>query len=178
MLTLEELNRCDAAAFAAHLGPVFEHAPWVAEAALRQRPFPSLETLHAAMLDAVRRLPEAELVAFLGLHPELAGAAARTGDMTDDSVQEQGSLALGALAPEDVARWDQLNTAYRSRFGFPFILCIRRHSRASALAAFEQRLGRSRTEELAAAVAEIAQISRLRLVLRVAEDDTVPAGGA
>ncbi|MES2184521.1 MAG: 2-oxo-4-hydroxy-4-carboxy-5-ureidoimidazoline decarboxylase [Pseudomonadota bacterium] len=168
-VTLAELNRCSAAAFADCLGSVFEHAGWVARAAAAQRPFADADALHGAMLGVLRALPEDTLVAFLCGHPELAGAAARTGSMTGDSVREQGGLALGGLPPEAAAQWDRLNAAYRARFGFPFILCIVRHSRDSALAAFGERLGRSRAEELAAAVEEIGHISRLRLALRVAE---------
>jgi 2-oxo-4-hydroxy-4-carboxy-5-ureidoimidazoline decarboxylase len=179
-VTLAELNRCSAAEFADGLGSVFEHAGWVARAVAGHRPFADVDALHDAMLGAVRSLPEDALVAFLCGHPELAGAAARTGTMTDDSVREQGGLALGGLPPEAAAQWDRLNAAYRARFGFPFILCIGRHSRDSALRAFGERLGRSRAEELAAAVEEIGHISRLRLVLRIAEPADsraqVPAG--
>jgi 2-oxo-4-hydroxy-4-carboxy-5-ureidoimidazoline decarboxylase len=168
-VTLAELNCCSATAFADSLGRVFEHAGWVARAAAAQRPFADADALHGAMLDAVRALPEDTLVAFLCGHPELAGAAARTGTMTDDSVREQGGLALGGMPSEAAAQWDRLNAADRARFGFPFILCIGRHSRDSALKAFGERLARSRAEELATAVVEIGHISRLRLALRIAE---------
>ncbi|MGC3983968.1 MAG: 2-oxo-4-hydroxy-4-carboxy-5-ureidoimidazoline decarboxylase [Pseudorhodoferax sp.] len=167
--TLAQLNAADASAFADRLGDVFEHAPWVAAAIAPQRPFPSVDALHRAMLAAVAARPEDARVALFNGHPELAGAAARLGDMTADSVREQGGLALGALGAEDGARWDGLNAAYRARFGFPFILCIKRHTRASALAVFAARLANDRAAELANTLAEIGRITRLRLAERIAD---------
>lgn len=165
--SLAQLNQAPAADFLALLGPVFEHAPWVAEAVLAQRPFASIDALHAAMLVELRTLDEPALLALLRGHPELAGAQARAGAMTADSVAEQGNLAKldGAAS----AHWDALNAAYRARFGFPFILCIRRHTQASALQAFEQRLRAGRADELRQALDEIAAISRLRLAARLSE---------
>lgn len=165
--TLAELNTCAPERFVAVLGSVFEHAPWVAEAALPARPFDSIDALHAAMMAVLRALPEPALLDLLRGHPELAGSAARSGTMTADSADEQGSLALQALAADEAAQWDALNQAYGRRFGFPFILCIRRHSRATALQAFMHRLHNDRATELHNALDEIAAISRLRLAQRV-----------
>lgn len=168
--TLAELNSCPPQRFVAALDGVFEHAPWVAEAALPARPFASVDALHAAMMTTLHALPEPRLLALLRGHPELAGDAARAGRMTSDSTDEQASLDLQALSPAEAAQWDALNIAYQSRFGFPFILCIRRHSRHSALQAFMQRLDNPRATELHNALAEIAAISRLRLAQRVHAD--------
>lgn len=167
--TLAQLNAADAAAFLDHLGGVFEHAPWVAAAVVGERPYASTDALHRAMLAAVAACPEEARVALFNGHPELAGAAARLGQMTSDSVREQGGLALGALDAADGARWDALNADYRARFGFPFILCIKRHTRATALAVFEARLANDLATELAGTLAEIGRITRLRLAERIAD---------
>lgn len=169
MLTLADINEGSETAFMTALGGVFEHAPWVAEAVVDRRPFASVDAMHRAMLGVIRSLPEAGLVDFLNLHPELAGAQARAGAMTAESIHEQGALAPGAMTAQEIARWDRLNRDYRERFGFPFILCARRHSHASMLEAFERRLVRERAVELEAAVQEIEHISRLRLADCIAD---------
>jgi 2-oxo-4-hydroxy-4-carboxy-5-ureidoimidazoline decarboxylase len=166
--TLSQLNTASAADFMARLATVWEHAPWVAQACVAQRPFDSVDALHRAMLGHVRSLPEPELLALLAGHPDLAGAAARSGHMAPDSVAEQSALSLDQLDADDAARWDHLNTAYRARFGFPFILCVKRHSRISALRCFEARLQNDRSSELQAALDEITRITRLRLADRIA----------
>ena len=166
---MADLAACSDAAFVERLGSVFEHSAWVARAVLPQRPFASADALHAAMMAVLRALPEADCVRLLRAHPELAGAQARSGAMTADSHAEQGGLALDALDAESAAQWDRLNAAYRARFGFPFVLCIRRHTRASALRAFERRLGNARSVELHETLAEIGRISRLRLAARISD---------
>ena len=161
--SLEHLNTCTPEAFCAALADIWEHAPWVAHGVVTQRPFATVEALHTAMVEVVAAQDEPARIAFYAGHPELAGDDARRGTMTDASIAEQGTLALAQLDAREAERWNALNRAYRTRFGFPFILCIRRHTRASALQAFEQRLAHDRATELATALGEIAAITRLRL---------------
>jgi 2-oxo-4-hydroxy-4-carboxy-5-ureidoimidazoline decarboxylase len=160
---LEQLNTCTPEFFGAALADIWEHAPWVAQGVVDQRPFASVEALHTAMVDLVARQDEPVRVAFYAGHPELAGEDARRGTMTDASVAEQGTLSLAQLDAHEAQQWNALNRAYRTRFGFPFILCIRRHTRESALQAFKQRLEHDRATELAITLDEIAAITRLRL---------------
>ncbi len=165
--SLAALNAASHADFVAALGDVFEHAPWVAAAVADERPFATVAALHGALILAVRTAPRETQIKFVRGHPELGGKAARTGAVTEASKVEQGSLGLDRLGEEEFARFERLNLAYRARFGFPFIICVRRHTRDSVLARFEQRLGNDADAELAAALAEIALITRLRLVAKV-----------
>jgi 2-oxo-4-hydroxy-4-carboxy-5-ureidoimidazoline decarboxylase len=48
-ITLAELNDMGRTAFVAAVGEVFEHAPWIAEAAHTGRPFTSVCGLHDVM---------------------------------------------------------------------------------------------------------------------------------
>ncbi|WP_029352243.1 2-oxo-4-hydroxy-4-carboxy-5-ureidoimidazoline decarboxylase [Bosea sp. 117] len=166
-VTLDALNGADRAGFIAALDGIFEHAPFVAEAAFTERPFATVAALHAAMMRAVTRLPAEEQVAFIARHPDLAGKAARAGDIAPASVSEQAGLGLDRLPDEDYVRFERLNGAYRARFGFPFVICVRRQTRDAVLDAFERRLGNDRPAELAAALDEIGHITRLRLVEKV-----------
>ncbi len=160
---LEHLNTCAPERFGADLSGIWEHAPWVAQGVVGQRPFASVDAMHTAMVDFVARQDESVRVAFYAGHPELAGDDARRGTMTEASVAEQGTLSLAQLEAHEAGHWNALNRAYRTRFGFPFILCIRRHTKASALRAFTQRLTHDRATELAITLDEIAAITRLRL---------------
>jgi len=165
--TLDDLNRMPAAAFAAAIGDTFEHAPWVAEAAANKRPFATVTALHEAMMGAVRAAPRPRQLAFLNGHPDLAGKAARAGTITDDSRHEQASVGLDTLSDEDFDRFHRLNDAYRARFGIPFMICVRRHTRDSILERFERRLANDPASELAAALREVFYITRLRIAARV-----------
>jgi 2-oxo-4-hydroxy-4-carboxy-5-ureidoimidazoline decarboxylase len=151
-------------AFLERLGFLFEHSPWVVERAATRRPF--AETPHglwAGLMQVVLDANEAERLALIRAHPELAGKAAIDRTLTAESTAEQASVGLDRLTEAEFARFHTLNAAYRERFGFPFIICVRLTDKAGILAAMERRLGNSRDTELAAAVAEIGEIVRLRL---------------
>ena len=166
-VTLTDLNRMAPAAFAAALGETFELAPWVAEATSAKRPFATVTDLHVAMFGAVRAAAREAQLAFLRGHPDLAGKAARAGAVTDDSRREQASVGLDTLSEEEFARFHRLNDAYKAKFGFPFIICVRRHTRDSILAQFERRLPNDPATEFAAALQEIFYITRLRVAAAV-----------
>jgi 2-oxo-4-hydroxy-4-carboxy-5-ureidoimidazoline decarboxylase len=177
MVTLDEINRMDQHAFGAALGDIYEHAPWVAEAAHRKRPFPSLNALHEAMTAAVRSADDARQMTLIAGHPDLAGKAAREGTMTTDSKREQSSAGLDQLSEGDFAAFHRLNNAYRAKFGRPFIVCVRRHGKESILRQFEQRLGNDGPTERDAALSEIFRIAALRLDQRVAAPDRLRVHG-
>src|SRR5262245_3145762 len=162
-LTLPALHAMDRGAFARALGGVFEHSPWIAERAWSMRPFPSVERLHAAMTSVVARASRAEQLALLRAHPDLAGKAARAGDMTAASVAEQSRAGLDRLSDEEYECFGRLNAAYREKFGFPFIIAVRKHDKDAILAAFQRRLGHSLEQEVEAALAQVFEITRLRL---------------
>jgi 2-oxo-4-hydroxy-4-carboxy-5-ureidoimidazoline decarboxylase len=162
-VAIETLNGMDCAEFVQALGTVFENSPWVAERVWGSRPFASVDALHAAMASVVSRAPRAEQIAFLRAHPDLAGKAARAGTMGAASVAEQASAGLDQLSDEEYARFNRLNRGYRERFGFPFIIAVRRHDRAGILAAFERRLGHGVDQEVDAALAQVFEITRGRL---------------
>lgn len=164
MTTLDALNIASPADFTAALAEVFEHAPWVAAQAATARPFPTVAALHAAMFAAVEAAPMEEQMRFLCGHPELAGAAARQGTMAAFSAEEQASLGLDGV---DDAGFDAMNRDYRARFGIPFILCIRRHGRASLLRQFQRRLAGTPDGEPTAALREVFLITRLRIAALV-----------
>lgn len=165
--SLDDLNRATAGDFAAAVGDTFELAPWVAEAAAARRPFATVTALHQAMMGAVRAAPRERQLAFVCGHPDLAGKAARAGDLTEESRHEQASVGLDALPEEEFARFHRLNDAYTAKFGFPFIVCVRRHTRDSILEQFERRLGHDAATEFAMALQEIFFITRLRLAAKV-----------
>lgn len=166
VLTLPGVNRMSLPDFRQALGGVFEHSPWIAERAWAARPFGSLEALHAAMVRVVRDSREEQL-ALLRAHPDLAGRAARAGNVSAASLTEQSSAGLDRLTDEEYKRFGRLNASYREKFGFPFIIAVRTHDKAAVLAAFERRLGNTVAEEIEAALAEVFAITRFRLTALV-----------
>ncbi len=162
-LDLPAINRMGREAFVDALGSTFEHSPWVAEGAWTARPFASVDAVHAAMIDVVKRAARDTQIAFLCGHPELAGREAQAGTMTCESVGEQASAGLHALCREEVTELRALNARYRERHGFPFIVAVRRYSKAEIFQELHRRIGRDSAAELQEALSQIAAITRLRV---------------
>lgn len=168
-MLLSALNALPETAFAERLGEIFEHSPWIAAVAARQRPFADLDGLHRAMVAVVQAAGEDRQLALLRAHPDLAGKLARAGALTAASTAEQVSAGLDRLTDEEFERFSRLNRTYVDRFGFPFIIAVRENTKASILAAFERRLTHDRATEFSTALAEVAKIARFRLVALLAD---------
>ena len=139
---------------------LFEHSPWV-EA--RADAAPSSGDRWSDLMAVVHAAAPDEQLALIRAHPELAGKAAIDGSLTEASSAEQASAGLDRLTPAEYAQFHALNAAYRARFDFPFIICVRLTTKAGILAAMERRLGNDRRTEIATAIEQIGEIVRLRL---------------
>jgi 2-oxo-4-hydroxy-4-carboxy-5-ureidoimidazoline decarboxylase len=163
MPTIAELNGSDRGAFVAAVGHLFEHSPWVAEETWWRRPFRDAAHLHAELVATMRAAPRERQLALINAHPDLAGRLAQQRQLTSESTREQASAGLSQLSAEEVAAFQQLNAAYRARFGFPFIICARLNAKAAILSAMQSRVGQAPDVEFHTALAEIEKIARLRL---------------
>lgn len=163
-MTLDQLNQASRPDFVHALGEVYENSPWVPERAYAGRPFGSVAALFNAMAAAVAGASDDEKLELIRSHPDLAGRAALADDLTEASRTEQGALGLNRLSQEEFRRFEKLNAAYTERFGFPFVICVRRQTRDAILEAFERRVKNTRAQEVATALKEIDLIARLRIV--------------
>lgn len=167
MMTLEAVNKQSTEQFSATFADIAEHSPWVAARAAEMRPFVD----RAAMIDAFQTCvwdaSEAEQLALLRAHPDLAGRAARAGHLTSDSQREQKGAGLDTLTNEEFDRFHALNETYQSRFGIPFIYAVKGATKHDILAAFEARLSSTAREEFLTALTQVMRIIRFRLTDRV-----------
>ncbi len=168
-VTLAEINTGDTAKFVDVLGEVFENSPWLVERAAASRPYPSRDALVAKLIDVMNTAAPDKQLALIRAHPDLAGKAARAGELTDSSTREQASVGLDQLSDEEFDLFNRLNDDYQTRFGFPFIIAVRDHTKESLLAAFETRLNNDPAAEMAEAMRNIARIVSLRIVDTVTE---------
>lgn len=163
-------SQLDEDAFVARFGDVFEHSPWIAQAAYEaglDTRHDSAEGLHAAMVAVLRAASHAQKLALIRAHPDLAGRLAQARQLSVDSRAEQASAGLNALTADELARFTALNSAYSARFGFPFVMAVKGRSKADILAGFDKRLSHDADTEIATALNEIAYIAFLRLKERL-----------
>jgi 2-oxo-4-hydroxy-4-carboxy-5-ureidoimidazoline decarboxylase len=174
---LDELNGCTQSDFIAALANIFEHSPWVAEQAFAARPFAGVNGLFAAMKSAVERASEELRLELIKSHPDLADKTRRAAGLTAESTAEQNSVGLDRLSDAEYEAFERVNNAYRVKFGFPYIVCVRRHTRDSILADFERRLPNDAATETKISIAEICRIAALRLDQLVMAADRLPVHG-
>lgn len=145
------------------LQPLFEGPPWIVTQAWHRRPFASLDHLHQSLCSVMYNATVEQQIALLQAHPDLVGRAALIGTLTPESSREQASAGLDRLSETEIATFGHLNQAYRGRFGFPFVICVRENKKESILAGFAARLQNSRQQEITLALGEVAKICSLRL---------------
>jgi len=177
MLKLSDLNVCSKDDFAAALANVFEYSPWIAEQAAVLRPFADVNELFAAMKSVVDRAPEEVRIALIRAHPDLANKTQRAAGLTAESNAEQNSAGLDRLSDAEFLAFERVNNAYRAKFGFPYVVCVRRHTRDSVLRDFERRLPNDAKAETQTSIGEIFRIAALRLDQLVASEDKLPVHG-
>jgi N-carbamoyl-L-amino-acid hydrolase len=173
-LTLDQLNNAPADVALAWLDGLYEHSPWIAEAALAQRPFASLDALKWALVKVLDGATLEQQLALIRAHPELAGKAMVAKSLTAESTNEQTRAGLTHCTPEEFERIQQLNRDYNARFGFPFILAVRGPrgtglNKQEIIATFERRLHHPVDVERAEALRHIHRIAEIRLADKFGE---------
>ncbi|MFT7510790.1 MAG: OHCU decarboxylase, partial [Sulfitobacter sp.] len=136
-------SQMDEAAFVTAFGSIFEHSPWIATRAHALELGPAHDSaigVHSALCRMFRSASDDERLGVLTAHPDLAGKLASAKQLTEESTHEQASAGLDALTDAERTAFTDLNTQYVAQFGFPFIIAVRDHDKASILAAFHARL--------------------------------------
>ena len=156
---LLHLNTLDQDRFVEAVGWIFEHSPWVAERAWFARPFANLEALLSAMRTVVEEASEEYQLALLRAHPDL-GTRAR---ISTASTEEQAGAGLDQLTRGEFEHLDWLNSAYKNKFGFPFLFAVKGSTKHHVLDALERRLNASPEAEFQEALRQVYRIAGFRL---------------
>jgi 2-oxo-4-hydroxy-4-carboxy-5-ureidoimidazoline decarboxylase len=175
--SLSGLNSSSRDEFVAALANIFEYSPWIAERAASARPFSGVNQLFAAMKAAVDHAPAELRLALIKAHPDLADKTQRAAGLTAESSAEQNSAGLDRLSDAEYQAFERVNNAYRAKFGFPYIVCVRRHTKDSILRDFERRLPNDVATETQKSVEEICRIAALRLDQLVTSGDRLQVHG-
>ena len=167
-LTLSQLNQAPLEEVTQRLAGLYEHSPWIPQAALAQRPFTSLAQLKYAMVGVLNAAGVEAQLALIRAHPELAGKAMVDKSLTAESSNEQSKAGLTHCTPQEFETIQQLNRDYNARFGFPFILAVRGPrgtglSKAEIIATFQRRLQGHPDFERQECLRNIHRIAEIRL---------------
>eukprot|EP00510_Aplanochytrium_minuta_P001826 CAMPEP_0184011626 /NCGR_PEP_ID=MMETSP0954-20121128/3931_1 /TAXON_ID=627963 /ORGANISM="Aplanochytrium sp, Strain PBS07" /LENGTH=286 /DNA_ID=CAMNT_0026291463 /DNA_START=117 /DNA_END=977 /DNA_ORIENTATION=+ len=155
--------------FVATLKSIYEHSPWVAEETFdmikkKNATIDSVTSLHATMKSVVEESSQDTKLKLINSHPDLAGKAAVAGSLTKESTEEQKRAGLSSLTQAEMEKFTMLNSKYKEKFGFVFILAVRNATKRTILGAFEARLENSREREFNECIAQIHKIAWMRLL--------------
>jgi 2-oxo-4-hydroxy-4-carboxy-5-ureidoimidazoline decarboxylase len=175
--TLADLNACGKEDFVAALANVFEYSPWIAEQAAMARPFAGVNALFNTMKRVVDAAASEPRLALIKAHPDLANKTQRAAGLTAESSSEQNSVGLDRLSDAEYEAFERVNNAYGGKFGFPYIVCVRRHTRDSILRDFERRLPNDAATEMQKSIDEICRIAALRVDQLVVSEDRLAVNG-
>lgn len=147
-------------------GAIFEDSPWIAEDTFESELGPANDTadgLHFAMCKVFRMADEEKRLGVLRAHPDLAGKLAQAKRLTVASTSEQASAGLDALTDAEREQFNDLNSRYMEKHGFPFIIAVRDYDKSGILRAFERRINNSHSEEFSTACKQVERIAQFRL---------------
>ena len=167
-LSLEQLNTASTQEAMQLLDGLYEHSPWIAEGALKQRPFASWAYLKHCMAQVLKDAGRDAQIGLIRAHPELAGKAMVRKELTAESTNEQSKAGLTECTPAEFEKIQSLNAAYNKKFGWPFILAVRGPrglglNKHQIMATFERRLHGHPEFELQECLRNIHRIVEIRL---------------
>jgi len=154
-------------AFVAKYGSIFEHSPWIAERAFDLELGPAHDSatgLHNALSRMFRSASRDERLSVLTAHPDLAGKLAQAGRLTAESTAEQAGAGLDMLTDGERDTLTRQNADYVAKHGFPFIIAVRDHDKASIMAAIARRIDNDSETEFAEACRQVERIAEFRLM--------------
>ncbi len=173
LYAIDEISALPAAEFIRVFGGIYEHSPWVAEAAHACRPFESLAALESAMRTAVESAAPEKQVGILSAHPEFSGTEAKRGALTTNSRREQSRLDLDALVGKELQRMRDINRRFVEKFGFPGIVAVRLHvSVDGVFSELDRRIEQDYVDEIRDALEQVHHIARFRLHDPIDEDSS------
>jgi OHCU decarboxylase len=166
-MTSQKPSQMDRDTFVAEFGGIFEHSPWIAEGAFEGELGQTHDTaqgIHQALARVFRTASEDKRLGVLTAHPDLAGKLAEAKRLTAESTAEQASVGLDSLTDAERQTLSDLNDAYTSKFGFPFIIAVRDNTKKTIIATFQRRIDHDRDTEFSEACRQVERIAELRLL--------------
>jgi 2-oxo-4-hydroxy-4-carboxy-5-ureidoimidazoline decarboxylase len=159
MRTIDNINDLNKSDFLSIFGNVFEKTESVALEAFESKPFKNFEVIMFNMLNIYESYKKDKILEILNAHPELAVAK----KMTSESISEQASAKLNECSNEEYEEFKRLNSEYKKKFNFPFIIAVKGKNKNEILNNFRQRISNNINDEFLEAKKQVKKIATFRL---------------
>ena len=159
MRTIDNINDLNKSDFLSIFGNVFEKTESVALEAFNSKPFKNFEDVVFKMLNIYENYEKKKILEILNAHPELAVSK----KMTTESILEQASAKLNECSYEEYEEFIRLNSEYKKKFNFPFIIAVKGKDKNEILNNFRQRILNDVESEFEEAKNQVKKIASFRL---------------
>ena len=159
MGTIDNINDLNKSDFLSIFGNVFEKTESVAIEVFESKPFKNFEDIMFKMLNIYEGYKKDKILEILNAHPELAVAKR----MTSESISEQASAKLNECSNEEYEEFKRLNSEYKKKFNFPFIIAVKGKNKNEILNNFRQRILNNVESEFEEAKNQVKKIASFRL---------------
>jgi len=157
-----KIEKLSEAEFTEVFGNIFENASWIAERLYEQKPFENFQDLSKKMISIFDKTDDESKLKILNSHPDLANKT-KIGSLTSDSNKEQSNAGLDKCTEAEFNEFKNLNTKYKNKFGFPFIIAVKGKNKSEILINFKKRILSEKKIEFDEAIKQVKQIASLRL---------------
>ena len=155
----KELNNLNRDKFVSLFGVIFEKTQWIAEKLFKQKPFKDKHDLINKMIHIYETSQTEEILNILKAHPKLAVEK----NLTKHSNQEQSLANLKNCTKEEFEEFEELNSEYEKKFGFPFIIAVKGKDKIEILNNFRQRINNDVELEFTESKKQVKKIALFRL---------------
>jgi len=158
---INKINKMSESKFTKIFANIFENTTWIAEELYNQKPFSDFKELSSKMMNIFETATKEKKLEILNNHPDL-GNKTKITLLTADSLKEQTNAGLDQCTKEEFDEFKKLNNIYK-KFGFPFILAVKRRNKIEILNNFRKRINSEPDKEFNEAVNQVKKIAGLRL---------------
>ena len=159
---LNKINKLSQTEFTEVFGNIFENASWIAKKLYKKKPFENFQDLSDIMLNIFNSANNENKLKILNSHPDLADKT-KIASLSLDSDLEQSNAGLDRCTEEEFNEFKNLNIEYKKKFGFPFILAVKKKSKIEILDNFRKRILSDKQIEFDEAIKQVKRIASLRL---------------
>ena len=159
MIDIKKINSLDKSEFLSIFGNVFEKSKWISEKVFDKKPFKNLESFVSEIIGIYENSDNKTVLEILNLHPELAVEK----KLTANSEVEQSKANLKQCTPGEFDEFKKLNTEYKKKFNFPFIIAVKGKNKNEILNYFRERINNSLDKEFFEAKKQVKKIATFRL---------------
>ena len=159
MKLTKNINLLKKKEFLSIFGNIFEKSDWIADEVFNLKPFKDSNDLVIKMMNIYENSNNEKIIKIFNLHPELAIEK----NLTSFSSKEQTGAKLNDCSKEEFEEFEKLNTDYKKKYGFPFIIAVKGKNKDEILNNFRQRIQNNFEIEFNEAKNQVKKIASLRL---------------